>query len=100
MEVGAVSYKDNKKVKVFYNIGKDKETLKRLEKTYDDRKVDFEAEKEAYFKEFYSKKKKENEEIRRKQKEEEESYKKAKNDKGYGFMDIIGNETTNKVMLI
>ena len=48
MDVGEVGFKNEKNVKVFNAISKDPDTLKRLNKTMEEKDVNLEAEKESY----------------------------------------------------
>lgn len=100
MEVGEVGYKNESNVKTVYGIEKDKETLKRLNKTMEEKQVEFEKERESYFLEVTNKKKKFYDEKKKKEQEDAKKYKEMMKDKTYSFMDEIGEMTTNKVRKI
>jgi len=58
MEIGEVGFKSQNDVITVHNVYPDKDILKRIKKTMEVKEVNFEAEKEAYFKELSNKKKK------------------------------------------
>jgi hypothetical protein len=100
MEIGEVSFKDEKNVRVIHNITKDGDLLKALKKTQEEKNIDLEAEKLAFQKELTNKRKKLYEEQKKIDAENTKKNKAIMKDKTYGFMEDIAESTTNKVIII
>jgi hypothetical protein len=96
METGAIGYKDDKNVKIYKKIYKDKDVLKSLQKSMEDIKVDFETVKNEYYREQTNKNRKLYLEKRRLEKEEQEKYNQIHDEKKFKYMDVLGNEISNK----
>lgn len=96
MDVGEVGFKDESLVKVSNGIEKDKDILKRLKNTMEEKSVNFETEKEGFQIEQSNKKKKFYEEQRKKEIEQAKKFKEMAKDKSYKFIEDMGESTTNK----
>lgn len=96
MEVGEVGFYDDKNCKIFSNVTKDKDLLKKLMKTKVEKDIDYEAERKAYDLEVKNKNKKIEEEKKKKAKEDAIKYKEELKEKRFEYIDEIGVEHTNK----
>ena len=96
MEIGEVSFFDDKKVHFARNVTKNSDILKRLKKSWEEKQIDYAAEKEAYIKEMNNKHKKELEEQKRKEQEEIKRQRELNKDKHFEFINELGEESTNK----
>ena len=96
MEIGEVGFFDDKQVKVVNNVTKNTDLLKRLKKSWEEKTIDYAAEKESYNKEVSNRKKKELEEQKKKELEEIKKAKELKKEMTFEYIDEIGEETTNK----
>lgn len=95
MEVGAVGFKNKKDVRYSY-VEKDKEKIKELKKTYEEKEVDLEQENFNYYKELQIQKKKAYAEMKKKQEEEEIIKAKNMSDKRFEYIEKDYNQKTNK----
>ena len=96
MEIGEVGFFDDKQVKIVNNVTKNTDLLKRLKKSWEEKTIDYAAEKESYNKEVSNRKKKELEEQKKKELEEIKKAKELKKEMTFEYINEIGEETTNK----
>lgn len=96
MEVGEVGFKDDKLVRVANNISKDRELLRELKKTFVEKEINFQAEKESYNKEQANKRKKQLEDEKKNQIEQIKMQKLLNKEKHFEYIDDLGEAHTNK----
>jgi hypothetical protein len=99
MDVGEVGFKDSTQVKIVNGVTKNPDLLKILKKTLEEKEINLELEKESYKKEVDNKKKKYYEEQRKQNIEEAKKMKELKKEKSFGFIEDLGQATSNKVFI-
>jgi hypothetical protein len=96
MEIGEIGFKNDKEIHYINNVKKNKELLNKLKKTWIEKQIDYEKEKEMYLLEEKNKRKKEEEIAKKKELEEIKKNKEIQKEKRFEYIDELGKEITNK----
>jgi len=96
MEIGEIGFKNDKEIYYINNVKKNKELLNKLKKTWIEKQIDYEKEKEMYLLEEKNKRKKEEEIAKKKELEEIKKNKEIQKEKRFEYIDELGKEITNK----
>ncbi len=96
MDVGEVSFKDDKLEKFYHGVSKDNTVLNYLKKTMEEKIVNLEAEQNSYKLEVANKRKKIYEDQKQAEIDMNRKYKEIRKEKTYGFMNEVEEEGTNK----
>merc|ERR1719215_2002186 len=94
MDAGQVGFKDEKMRKILKNVQKNQDIVKTLEKTREERKVDFAKEKEQRIADDHARRRKMNEERKRQEKEENKKHEMAKELQSYSALQHL-EKTSN-----
>ena len=97
MEVGQVGHKNNKEMR-YTHVEKNKDMIKALNKTMEEKEVDLESENSKYHKEILLKRKKVYEEMRKKKAIDDENKKVELSDKKFEYLhgNLNSKVKTNK----